>query len=374
MPFARPTLSDLKTQVSQDIATAIPGADALLAFSNLGVLGNVEAGLAYQQYGYLDWIAKQAVPYTATDEFLEAWAGLKGVIRLPATQASGVATFTGTPGIVLPAGTSVVRGDGFAYTTQADGTVGGSGTIAVSILAVADPAGLTGANGDCASGTVVTLASAIAGINAAGSVTTACTGGADIETDDSLRSRMLQVYQNPPQGGCQTDYITWALEVPGVTWAACVPQGFGIGTVVVYVMLDIAEAAYGGFPQGTDGVAALETRGTAATGDQLAVANWIYALQPVTALVTVVAPIANTVNFTIKELTSSTPTIQAAVIAAIKGVLVSERALGGTVYLSHIESAISAVAGLNAFVIQSPSDNIVSGAGSVATLGTVTFI
>ena len=46
-----------------------------------------------------------------------------------------------------------------------------------------------------------------------------------------------------------------------------------------------ARPCHGGFPQGTNGVAALETRDTAATGDQLAVANYLYPLRPVTPIV-----------------------------------------------------------------------------------------
>ncbi|MGE0109370.1 MAG: baseplate J/gp47 family protein [Bdellovibrionales bacterium] len=95
------------------------------------------------------------------------------------------------------------------------------------------------------------------------------TGGADTETDDALFSRMLLAYQETAHGGAKNDYKRWALAVAGVTRAWDNPNGFGIGTVVVYVMFDDANADYDGFPQGTDGVAANEPRGIAATGDQL---------------------------------------------------------------------------------------------------------
>src|SRR5579883_3034141 len=109
MPFQRPTLTDLRNQAAQDISANLPGADALLRFSNLSVLGKVLAGLAYLHYGYLDWIALEAVPFTATDEFLEGWAGLVGITRKPATAAIGAATFNGTAGTLLPAGTLLQR-------------------------------------------------------------------------------------------------------------------------------------------------------------------------------------------------------------------------------------------------------------------------
>ena len=89
MPFIRPTLTDLRNQVTQDIASGFPGADPLLRFSNLNITGVAQANMANLHYGYLDWIAKQAVPFTATDEYLEGWAALKDIYRQAATSASG---------------------------------------------------------------------------------------------------------------------------------------------------------------------------------------------------------------------------------------------------------------------------------------------
>lgn len=74
MPYARPTLTQLRQQALQDVLDGgIPGVSAVLRFSVLYVLSMTLAGLAWLHYGYLDWIAKQAVPWTATDEWLAAW-------------------------------------------------------------------------------------------------------------------------------------------------------------------------------------------------------------------------------------------------------------------------------------------------------------
>lgn len=374
MPFSRPSLSDLQTQVANDIASALPGTDPLLRFSNLGIMGNVQANLAHLHYGYLDWISRQAVPYTATEEFLEAWAGLKGVIRKPAAQATGSVTFTGTPGTVVSTGAPLVRGDGVTFVTTSSATVGGGGTAVVSAIATADPAGQTGAIGNTTVGVVMTLGQAITGLQSNGVVSTAFTGGADIEDDDSLRRRMLAAYQAPAQGGSQGDYVAWALAIPGVTRAWCNGNGFGVGTVVVYPMLDESESAHGGFPQGTDGTAIGETRAAAATGDQLIVANAIYPLQPVTALVFACAPTADPINFTITGLGASSSTTRALIASAIQGVFyLYGTPLGGTVALSLIESAIAAITGTQGFVITVPSGNITTTVGDLPTLGTITY-
>lgn len=370
MPYQRPTLTDLENQVAQDIQAALPGAQPLLRFSNLRITGRVQARLANLHYGYLDWIAKQATPFTATDEFLEGWAALKNVFRKAATSASGAVTFTATDGTIIPAGTSIVRGDGVTGVTTADATAAG-GTAVVQATIDADPTGAAGAFGNTDFGVAMSLSQAIAGVQASGSVSTAFTGGADLETDDSLRSRMLDAYQNPPQGGDATDYEEWALQVSGVTRAWCLPNGYGAGTVVVYVMFDVSEATHGGFPQGTDGVAAGESRATAATGDQLTVADHILPLQPVTALVYVVAPTASPVNFTISGITASKRT---AVEAAIADVLVRNgNAKGGTIPIAYVWSAIASVSGVTDFVISTPAGDITNTVGTLPTLGTITW-
>ena len=51
MPFSRPTLTALRNQTAQDLNANLPGADALLRFSNLRVLGDIQAALAHMLYG-----------------------------------------------------------------------------------------------------------------------------------------------------------------------------------------------------------------------------------------------------------------------------------------------------------------------------------
>ncbi|KVX53316.1 baseplate J/gp47 family protein [Burkholderia cepacia] len=382
MPYLRPTLSELKAQVAADIQSGLPGTDPLLRFSSLGVIGRALAGMAQLQYGYTDYIAKQSNPFTAEDEYLEAWAALKGIYREPATQAGastpGQIQFTGASG-TIPAGTSISRSDGVGYTTTSEGTVA-NGVVTVNAVANADPSGLTGAFGNCAVGTSMTLGVSIAGISSTGKVSVAFTGGADIEKDDSLRSRMLFAYQNPAQGGSESDYIGWARAVAGVTRAWCNPVGFGPGTVVVYTMFDQAESGNDGFPVGTNGVATSEKRGAVATGDQLTVANWIYPLRPVTALVYSCAPIATAIDFTITGSANFTAAQKVLIASAISGIFVlygSPVGVGeqnGIIDLSYINSAIAAITGTQGFVITSPVQNIVGTTGQLPVLGNIAWL
>lgn len=375
MPFERQSLTDLRAQAAADLAASLPGSNPLLQNSILGILADLLAEGINGAYGYLDYIAKQSVPFTATDEAFEAWAALKDQTRKPATKATGRGVWTGTVGVVLVDGTQVSSGAA-AYLTVGDAVVGEDGTVTADLVAVAE-----GSAGTLVTGSPLALAQAVAGIASTG-VATAVTPGVDVEPFTDFRTRVLAIYAAPPQGGDADDYVIWALQVPGVTRAWCSPNGQGAGTVVVYVMFDVAEAVHDGFPQGDNGVATAEDRDAHATGDQLLVADWIYPLQPVTALVYVYAPQRNTVTFTI-DLIASTESVKAAISAAIDATFFAYGKPGGMVALSRLEAAIAAISGAAGFVITavacdhgeiSPANgNITSDAGFLPVRGDVTW-
>lgn len=367
MPFQRPTLTALLDQTRADVASAL-GLSSLLRISPERALSDAVSGQAIGLYGYLDWIALQSNPFTCTAEYLEAWAALAPtpVLREAATQAAGTATFYGVAGSVLASGSGVIRSDGVAYATTASGTVGVGGSVTVAIAAAT-----AGAAGNAAVGASLTLIAAVAGINSAGIAATEIVGGADVETDDALRSRMLASYATPPQGGAASDYVTWAKQVAGVTRAWCAPNGAGAGTVVVYVMLDDVRTAGGGFPTGTDGVATLETRAAVATGDQLLVADYLYPLRPVTALVYVATPTATAINPTINDLNDAA--LRPAITTALNAMLRTTASIGGTIYPSDLADAIAAVPGVTHFSMPTPAVPLIAAAGHLHTLGTITW-
>ena len=385
MSYPFPTLQTLLDQAASDVsASQLNGADGFLPRSILGLMAQFQAGFALGHYDTLAYVAKQATPFTATDEWLEAWAALKKVFRKDATAAgangNSFAQFTGAAGADLPAGTPVQRGDGFGYVTTADGIVGAGLTVIVPIAATT-----TGAAGNAAQGSALTLGTGVLDLNSGGIASTPVTGGAEQESDDDLRTRMLFAYANPPAGGSATDYETWALAVAGITRAWVAPSGAGAGTVVVYVMLDSAEAAFGGFPQGSDGVATGELRDAAAQGDQLAVANAIYGTagpsgpRPVTALVYVCSPIAAPVDYAIGELSPNTAAIQAGIQTALTAMHLRKAApggtteSGGTLYPSDWNEAVAAVPGIQHFAITSPAAAVTPGPGQLLTVGATSF-
>jgi len=380
MPFKRATLSELRDQNRAFMQSELEAVGQLLRFSNLKVLADMDAGMAHLHYAYLDYIAKQSTPFNATDENLAGWMAMKSVYRKPASAAqSPSAQAKGMAGATLPAGTVLNRSDGYQYTTDTELVIAATGYGTTSVTAVlpdiSDDVTGGGASGNADAGTILTLDSNAPGIENQVTLLVAATGGADIEDEEDFRSRGLLAFQNPPQGGSDADYKSWALAVSGVTRAWVKRRLNGAGTVGVYIMCD--NNSNGGFPVGTDGVSQLEDWGAVkATGDQLAVADYIYPRQTDTAIVFVCSPIQKTINLVIGGLTGADSTTVAAIKAALTDLFFDAAQPDGTgiVYLSDINLAIGSVSGTTGYILNSPSANITFNVGEIPVLGTVSFV
>ena len=209
MPFQRPSLTDLIERARNDFAVVLNVAP--LRRSVEDALARVVAGASHGLHGHLDWVADQILPDSADDDFLLRWARLLGLELLPSQTATGTATFTSTgPGI--GAGVRAQTVDGQEYEVRlAALEVGGNVSVFLDAL---EPGGA--ANQPL--GTPITLTTPIAGIETTGTIGT-MSGGAEPETPDQLRVRVLRRLATPPRGGAAGDYEAWALEVPGVARA-----------------------------------------------------------------------------------------------------------------------------------------------------------
>lgn len=378
MPFNRPTLSELRQRNLSYIQSELKTGGNLLRFSNIGVISDADAGMAHLHYGYLDYIALQSTPYNATDEYLAAWAALKDVFRKPANPAtSPTVEFSGTAGRVVPAVSLLNRADGYQYSLDHEVTLGAGGTATGSITAVLpsvlDDTTGGGIGGNADAGTSLTLDVAIDGVQSVATAIVKISGGADIESEDAFRSRMLLAYQNTPQGGNDTDYRGWALAVPGVTRCWVKRRLQGVGTVGIYIMCDGNDS--GGFPVGTDGISQLEVWGAVkATGDQGRVADHIYPLQPIIAIIYVCAPVAAPVNFVISGISTADSETTTAINTAIDEVFFTEGEPGGKILLSSLLLAIGDIAGTSGFILDSPTTNIQLETGKLPVRGTVTYL
>lgn len=347
MSFSRPSLNSLVTRILNDLLSRF-GTDDTLRRTDSGVYARVQAAAAHSLYGFVDWASRQFFVGTCDGDVLDRQGDELGLPRTPAAKATGSFTFTTLVGGVIPDGTLVQAFDAVEYETVGSVTASGTSTP-VDVQAV-----VAAAAGNRTTGQTVNLVSPIAGVTAA-AVAGELSGGADIETDAAYRARLLARKQQPPHGGASFDYVAWALEVAGVTRAWVYPQELGIGTVSVRFVRD-------------NDASIIPDAGEVAT-----VQAYIDARRPVTAAVTVVAPTADALNFTI-DLTLDTPDIRAAVAQELADLLLREAVPGGTILLSHIRQAISNAQGEVDFAMTVPAANVVSATGHMSTMGTVTWL
>lgn len=352
MPFNRPSLNELIERAQSDIESRMPGANARLRRSVLGVLARVHAGVVHGLHGFLDWLSRQIMTSTAELEWLERQSSEYDIPRVPAAPAVGDVNWTGTNGSVIPAGTIVQRNDGMQYSTDAEET------IAAGVATTAVTAVTPGADSNADSGVALSLISPISGVQSRATVAAGgLTAGADAESDDSLRARVLDRKRQPPHGGADFDYVKWAKEVPGVTRAWCYPMEMGDGTVTTRFMTDDTTV---------DGIPSAES--------VQAVQDYIDTQRPVTAKGSyVVAPIAVELDITISSLSPSDSTVQAAVEAELADMIRRDAIPGGTILISHIREAISIASGEYDHVLVSPDANVTHDTGEIAVMGAVTW-
>lgn len=349
MAFEKPSLTELVRRAQADLNARLPGANAALRFTVLNALAFVQAGLAYGAYCYLDWISRQVLPDTAEDEYLERHASIWGLSRKAAVPAEGKVVFTGTDDVEIAPGCVLQRVDGAQFVTTETVRIA-DGEAAVAVVAVE-----AGLSGDCAAETELTQVEPMAGTDTAVLVDAGgLTGGAEEETTEELRSRLLAHLKDPPRGGSKSDYVRWALEVSGVTRAWCYPLELGPATVVVRIACD------------NDDVIPDEAT-------LQAVRDHIEEVRPVTANVTVVAPVEKPADFTIADLYPDTEAIRAQIEAALSELIIREASPGGRLLISHIRAAISSVTGENDHVLVSPTADLVSASGELFVLGEVTW-
>jgi uncharacterized phage protein gp47/JayE len=361
MPWQTPTLKEVRSLVRDQIRGSLPGADATIPNSVLRVLSDSQGALCHLTLQYIDWLALQLIPDTAEHEWLDRhgdiWLvnadGTTG--RKLASLASGVVNFQAIAyGVTIPEGTQLTSGDNIGYETTQLAVASGPGIdIPVPVRAL-DP----GSVGNQPAGTELTVVAPPA--NLVGSATVVnLDGGADEETDDELRYRVLQRIRQPPQGGAAHDYVLWALAVPGCTRAWVYPLEQGIGTVTVRVMFDDLRVDNNGFPLATD--LALVTA-------------YIDKVRPVAVKdFWVLSPIQQRVEAYINHLTPDTPAIRAAIEVSLREMLLNYAKPGQTIYAAWKYQAISSTPDVVSFAMATALDDVMQSPGHMAVLGDIVY-
>lgn len=199
------------------------------------------AAQVYSLYVQADWVVRQAFPQTAEGEYLDRHAQLRGLERKPAVAAEGTVRFTAWETLDsdrdIPEGTVCMTAGLIRFeTTRAAVLAAGTLTADVPVRAL-EP----GTAGNVSAGAIVSMAVAPVGISACTN-RSPCAGGADEETDEALRERVLESFKRLPNGANSAFYQQGALSFDQVAAAAVIPRPRGVGSV------DVVPATMAGLP------------------------------------------------------------------------------------------------------------------------------
>lgn len=168
------------------------------------------AAIIVQQRVLIDYSAKQNLLAYSGGTYLDHIGILVGVTRLPTAAAVTTLRFTLSQAqpqaVTIPAGTRATTENGIVFATDAVAEVA-IGETSVDVPTTCTVEGSTG-NGYMA-GQVNRFVDPLAWVQAVTNTTTT-EGGADIETDDSLRDRIQQAPESFSTAGPDGAYIFWA--------------------------------------------------------------------------------------------------------------------------------------------------------------------
>jgi uncharacterized phage protein gp47/JayE len=364
--FAIPPLQDLVARARAAFNANLKGADARLWPNNVYVAAKVIGGAVSELFGFADYTAKQKFALTADAENLDRHGEELGLARRPTAPARGQVTLTASGAITVAPGAVFQRSDGALYNGISSGALLGAGTLSIDVVAAVD-----GKDGNAEADTSLEIVSGVTGAATAAVGDNGIAGGVEIEDDESFRARILFRKRNPPHGGSAADYVMWSESVSGVTRVFVERLWNGPGTVRVFPLMDDLYA---------DGIPA--------SGDVLRVQDYLDAVKPAGAGLTVAAPTAHVVDITISGLTPNTADVKAAVVNELTAAFRRLSRVAGvdtendsmpylawptTFSRSWIWQAIANATGEERHVVTAPSADVSLATGEIATLGAVTF-
>lgn len=264
MSLSTPTLATISTNVLSQIEASISQTIPLLPKAFARVLAKAIAAVFVLLYRYAGFIFLQLFVATAsmretvvngrTIQPLLEWGRLIGVGD-PAAATRAELTVTVTVDVQtgsLPAGSQLLfASTGVIYLTVASVALDAA-TVQVTVRASSDQDGGGGAGviGNLDPGDILSFASPLPNVARDAVVVSQVVTGADGETTEAYRTRVIRKWQRPPQGGAYADYRGWGEEEAGIVniypYTSASP-----GEVIVYVEATVASSGSAdGIPTG----------------------------------------------------------------------------------------------------------------------------
>lgn len=239
MPYTIPTFEAIRVDYLRDVKNLDPQAHVDSDSDNY-IRGSAVSSAVHGLYHHQNYLKRQILPSTSDPDFLLIHAGNRGMTLKEPSKADGTVTLTRIAEEAPAFGPGLI-----AVYTYKDEDTGEETALSIVITegwqggAIPEEGIILTAEAAQAGsfpqleGATVTLQTAPDGI--ASEATATMYGGTDAETYPELLARLLFRMRNPPGGGTASDYVLWAMEVPGVTWAKCYPLRRGAGKVDVVI-------------------------------------------------------------------------------------------------------------------------------------------
>lgn len=230
MSLAVPTTAEVSANIIAQLEASLSTSIPLLPKAFSRVLAKAQAGVFVLLYKYAGFTFLQLfVAHATMDETivngatvrpLVLWGNLFGVgdptaaVRAELVVDVTVYDETGQ----IDAGTKLIRPDTQVIYTVKTAVLLNAPTVQVTIVASSDPNDNGGAGdiGNLEVGDEVEFASTPSKFGRTATVSSVAVTGADGESEDDYRARVIAQVQTPPQGGAYADYVTWALGVTGI--------------------------------------------------------------------------------------------------------------------------------------------------------------
>lgn len=268
MSLTTPTTAEINANIISQLETTLNQSIPLLPKSFMRVLAKALAAVFILLYKYGGFIFLQMFVQTASNQDtdvngttvnpLKFWGRLIGVgDPTPATNAELLIDITVTNQTgSLSSGTQLVNADnGVTYITIGSVLLNAA-TVQAIIRAVSDQAGGGGAGviGNLGPADIVTFANPLPNVDRSAVVVSQTVTGANGESTEAYRQRVIDRFQKRPQGGAYADYELWGEEAAGII--NVYPYTGDPGEVDVYSEATVASS---GSPDGIPTAAQLQS-------------------------------------------------------------------------------------------------------------------
>lgn len=233
MPQTIPTLDEQHERLLDDYKARLPTHDASRYSDNwkrLRILALATWGLHHSVQVVEDDLFPDTAAGAALDRLMAIW----GLTRKPATASSKPAALriTGTLAASITTGMQLVHSSGLVYQVNETTSIPAALYIDVDVLSIS-----TGSATKLNAGEILTFSPSQTGLTDEAELRLDIdVNGADLESDASARTRLLNRISQPGAGGNANDYVQWAVAIDDIVTAYTYPLRRGRGSVDLAVL------------------------------------------------------------------------------------------------------------------------------------------